>query len=198
VSAPASPPQGWETVPLRRLCESLQTGPFGSQLNAEQYVESGTPVVNPSNLSGGRILPDWTCTVDDDTRIRLSRHSLIAGDMVFGRRGEMGRCAVVTERGGVALRHRLYTGAPEKKRRSSSVSSLQLSITTGSILAFPVVRWGDDGKSEHRHSWTPSVANSKLDGAACDCRIPRPRDGEDRRANRKTGTTSLTESLYTE
>src|SRR5262249_52634873 len=74
-----------------------QTGPFGSQLHSEEYVTDGTPIVNPANLQNGKIVPDSDCTVDDPTRWRLSRHELRQGDIVFARRGEMGRCALVTE-----------------------------------------------------------------------------------------------------
>ncbi len=34
--------------PLRHLDVEVQTGPFGSQLHAEEYVEGGTPIINPS------------------------------------------------------------------------------------------------------------------------------------------------------
>jgi len=36
--------------------------------------------------------------VDDTTRKRLIRHEFKKGDIVFARRGEMGRCALVTEK----------------------------------------------------------------------------------------------------
>lgn len=84
------------SIPLRRLCKSLQTGPFGSQLSADEYIEGGTPVINPSNLRNGRIEADQSCTVDAATRQRLIHHVLAEGDLVFARRGEMGRCALVT------------------------------------------------------------------------------------------------------
>jgi len=90
-------PEGWEIVELRRVAESLQTGPFGSQLHAEEYVSNGVPVINPSHLKNGRILPDFEVSVDEDTANNLSRHFLEIGDIVFARRGELGRCGLVTE-----------------------------------------------------------------------------------------------------
>jgi type I restriction enzyme S subunit len=89
-------PVGWRIVQLSMLAKMIQTGPFGSQLHSEDYVENGIPVINPSNIQDGRIEPDWSCSITAEDANRLSQHKLINGDIVFGRRGEMGRCALVS------------------------------------------------------------------------------------------------------
>ena len=89
-------PEHWETVRLRQLSTSLQTGPFGSQLHASDYIDGGIPVINPSHLRAGAIFADDRCSVDADTAARLSRHRLAKNDVIFARRGELGRCALVT------------------------------------------------------------------------------------------------------
>jgi type I restriction enzyme S subunit len=89
-------PTHWQVKRIRAITESIQTGPFGSQLHSEEYVSAGIPVINPSHLKDGRIEPDWDCAVDKPTWQRLSRHELREGDIIFARRGEMGRCALVT------------------------------------------------------------------------------------------------------
>ncbi len=89
-------PAHWELTRLGRVAKSIQTGPFGSQLHSDDYVEGGIPVVNPSNLQPDGIVADAAITVDIATSERLSVHQLELGDIVFGRRGEMGRCALVT------------------------------------------------------------------------------------------------------
>ena len=88
-------PSHWDAVRLRQLAVSVQTGPFGSQLHASDYVEGGVPVINPSQLRDGAIVPDPRCAVDAETSTRLARHRLSEGDVVFARRGELGRCALV-------------------------------------------------------------------------------------------------------
>lgn len=93
-----SVPQNWEITKLQRLSTSIQTGPFGSQLHASDYVDDGNPVINPANIQNGEILPDRTCSIDKATAERLARHRLNQGDIIFARRGEMGRCALVTRR----------------------------------------------------------------------------------------------------
>jgi len=89
-------PTHWEVGKLKHITSSIQTGPFGGQLHAGEYVEDGIPAINPSNLQNGRIVPDWRCCVDEEIFARLNRHRLDEGDIVFARRGEMGRCALVT------------------------------------------------------------------------------------------------------
>ena len=41
-------PAEWEISRLGLISESLQTGPFGSQLHSSDYIEDGIPVINPS------------------------------------------------------------------------------------------------------------------------------------------------------
>jgi type I restriction enzyme S subunit len=88
-------PAGWDETQLRHLGCDVQTGPFGSQLHAEDYVEGGWPVVNPANLSSGRIRPIPSMAISDEKRAELARHILQPGDIVFGRRGELGRAGLV-------------------------------------------------------------------------------------------------------
>ena len=61
-------------------------------------MENGTPVINPSHMRGGRITPDFKCAITDRKVAGLARHKLRCGDIVFARRGELGRCGLVTEK----------------------------------------------------------------------------------------------------
>lgn len=88
-------PEHWEVCQLKFNTTKLQTGPFGSQLHAEDYVENGIPLINPAHIINGEIRPDASSAVDEPTRNRLSRLVLQEGDLLLARRGELGRCAVV-------------------------------------------------------------------------------------------------------
>ena len=79
------------------FAELVSTGPFGSMLHKADYVSSGVPLINPINIVDDRIVPDPEKRVGPDAMTRLSSYVLKAGDIVVGRRGEIGRCAVVGE-----------------------------------------------------------------------------------------------------
>lgn len=76
------------------FCE-LRIGPFGSALHKEDYITGGHPLVNPSHIIGGAIRPDENLTIDDGKYESLAAYHLLPSDVVLGRRGEIGRCAVV-------------------------------------------------------------------------------------------------------
>lgn len=81
-------------VALSDLAE-IKIGPFGSLLHKEDYVSGGHALVNPSHIFGGKIIIDNDLTVTEEKYSELSAYHLRSGDVVLGRRGEMGRCAVV-------------------------------------------------------------------------------------------------------
>ena len=90
-------PVHWAISQLKFNTSEMQTGPFGSQLHAEDYVDGGVPLINPAHMIDGVISPDSQVSVDEETWQRLKRHALVAGDIIFARRGELGRCAIVTK-----------------------------------------------------------------------------------------------------
>jgi type I restriction enzyme, S subunit len=75
----------------------LKTGPFGTQLKAGEYTDSGTPVINVRNIGMGSIKPDKLEFISDATRDRLSSHLLRCGDIVFGRKGAVERHVFIRE-----------------------------------------------------------------------------------------------------
>ena len=66
-------------------------------LHQSDYVAKGIPLVNPMNIVNEHILPSDKMMVSEETAERLKTYRLKKDDVVIGRRGEMGRCAVVTE-----------------------------------------------------------------------------------------------------
>ncbi len=82
---------------LKFFAIGTQTGPFGSQLHADEYIENGIPVINPSNIKNGTLVPDQKVTIDPATFERLKVHRIEEGDLIFARRGELGRGAVAVE-----------------------------------------------------------------------------------------------------
>ena len=95
---PVTNEKGWPIVRLGSVAD-IRIGPFGSLLHKEDYIEGGHALVNPSHIIDGKIVPDQELTVSDEKYNLLSTYQLEKGDVVLGRRGEMGRCAVVTVSG---------------------------------------------------------------------------------------------------
>ena len=95
---PVSNPYGYDKVALSELAD-IKIGPFGSLLHKEDYIEGGHPLLNPSHIIGGKVSPDDKLTISDKKYEELSAYQLKTGDVVMGRRGEMGRCAVVPSEG---------------------------------------------------------------------------------------------------
>ena len=91
---PVTNPKGWDVKPLKEIAR-IQIGPFGTQLHKEEYITGGIPLVNPTHLVQGKIVPNHELTVSKTKHAELSEYHLDEGDIVMGRRGEMGRCAVV-------------------------------------------------------------------------------------------------------
>lgn len=73
----------------------IQTGPFGSQLHKEDYVETGTPIVTVEHL-GTRVFTEQNLPrVSDSDKARLIKYTLSTGDIVFSRVGSVDRCSYV-------------------------------------------------------------------------------------------------------
>ena len=73
----------------------IQTGPFGSQLHKEDYVQEGTPIVTVEHL-GNRVFTEQNLPmVSDADKERLNKYVLSEGDIVFSRVGSVDRCSYV-------------------------------------------------------------------------------------------------------
>ena len=88
----------WEIAKLGDISKNIQTGPFGSQLHQSDYSEYGIPVVMPKDLVGGKISEESIARVDKTHVERLCRHKIEVGDILYSRRGDVGRCAHVTKK----------------------------------------------------------------------------------------------------
>ena len=90
----------WIACTLDDICDKvdghIQTGPFGSQLHQSDYSKVGTPVVMPKDIVNGTISEEGIARVSEEHVLRLSRHKVRTGDILFSRRGDVGRCAYIS------------------------------------------------------------------------------------------------------
>lgn len=91
-------PSYWKFVRLLPLSYEIGTGPFGSMIHQSDYVDGGVPLINPSHMVNDLIVEDATVAVDQEKAEELSSYRVYSGDIVLARRGEVGRCAIVTGR----------------------------------------------------------------------------------------------------
>ena len=89
----------WEVMPLGEVCRrgggNVQTGPFGSQLHASDYVSDGIPSVMPQNIGDNKILYTGIAKITREDAERLSKYRMREGDIVYSRRGDVERRALV-------------------------------------------------------------------------------------------------------
>lgn len=89
---------GWQPVKFNQILVDLQTGPFGSSLHQSDYEKNGIPVINPASIKNGCLVPVPGMAVGSQTIARLATFKLRENDIVMARRGEMGRCAIVSRK----------------------------------------------------------------------------------------------------
>lgn len=83
--------------PLSEIVNRIQIGPFGSQLHKHDYIENGIPLINPANITNGNIVANFKKSITREKYLELPMYHLAEGDIILGRRGEMGRSALVTK-----------------------------------------------------------------------------------------------------
>ena len=83
---------------LHRAKGHIQTGPFGSQLHAHEYVHEGIPVVMPQDIVDRSISIGSIARVPRNRADDLRRHRTEFNDVVFSRRGDLSRAAAIGER----------------------------------------------------------------------------------------------------
>lgn len=91
-------PKGWKLTSLGEVCDgNLQTGPFGSQLHAHEYVPVGIPVLMPKDLIDCRAKLVDAAKISANKAQELKKHFLKSGDLLFSRRGDVARFALIDE-----------------------------------------------------------------------------------------------------
>ena len=88
----------WKKVKLGEISADIQTGPFGSQLHMSDYSEKGIPVVMPKDMINGKITEENIERVTDNHVKRLNRYIISSGNILYARRGDVGKCVYVSEK----------------------------------------------------------------------------------------------------
>ena len=86
------------TVEISQIVDDIRIGPFGTMLHKSDYISDGIPVINPQHIKNNIITAGSKVTISSQKAEELTSYRLRCNDIVMGRRGEMGRCAAVTEK----------------------------------------------------------------------------------------------------
>ncbi len=159
---------------------SIITGPFGSQLHMEDYVEDGIPVIMPQNIKNRTVDETWIARITSDDFLRLNRYATMINDIIYARRGDVEKHAFVKDNsqmlcGTGCLRVRImsediyppylsfYLNRPETKRwiTSHAVGSNMPNLNTGILEAVPIEY--PDYKSQVRIAAVLQKLEEKID-----------------------------------
>ncbi|MGC9450033.1 MAG: restriction endonuclease subunit S [Oceanipulchritudo sp.] len=92
-------PEYWEKVTVGEVCKrgqgGVQTGPFGSQLHASDYVEVGVPSIMPVNIGDNRVVHQGIACITEADAQRLQKYRVKTGDIIYSRRGDVERRALI-------------------------------------------------------------------------------------------------------
>ncbi|MBW5800044.1 restriction endonuclease subunit S [Halomonas elongata] len=90
--------ENWAWVRFQNIANEISTGPFGSMIHKHDYINNGVPLINPSHMINGSIQEDVSVSISPQKAEELSSYKLNESDIVMARRGEVGRCAIVSDR----------------------------------------------------------------------------------------------------
>ena len=162
-------PEDWRTLRLADMAEptgGIQVGPFGSQLHASDYAADGVPVIMPKDLVDGHVSDAHSARISDERANDLHRHRVRAGDMLFARRGDIGRVGLITKHqdGWVCgtgclrfrpidpnissfLRHWIGYSASVEWLREHAVGQTMLNLNTSILSHLPVALPSEEERS---------------------------------------------------
>ena len=113
----------------------IQTGPFGSSLHQKDYKSEGTPVIMPKDIINDKVNTANIARIGQDDWIRLQKYAVKSGDIIYPRRGEISKRALITPDYQDML---CGTGCILIRDNSSNIDSLFLNY----FLAYkPTVDW---------------------------------------------------------
>jgi type I restriction enzyme, S subunit len=88
---------GKRLTPLSELIDEISMGPFGSDIKVENFVSSGIPVLNGSNLTGFRLTENDFKYVTKEKAATFKKAIARRGDIVITHRGTLGQISFIPE-----------------------------------------------------------------------------------------------------
>lgn len=120
---------------LKKTNGIIQTGPFGSSLHQKDYKSEGIPVIMPKDIINDKVNTQNIARIGQDDWLRLQKYAVKCGDIIYPRRGEISKRALITSDEQDML---CGTGCILIRNNSSNIDSLFLNY----FLAYkPTTDW---------------------------------------------------------
>lgn len=85
----------WNEYIIADIIEEISMGPFGSNIKVDNFIDSGVPVLNGSNLQGFKLNEDTFNFVSEEKANSLGKANAYRGDIVITHRGTLGQVAYI-------------------------------------------------------------------------------------------------------
>ena len=109
----------WKECKLKDVAQNFAMGPFGSNIKAENFQESGVPVIRGKNLNFYKYVDGDFVFLSEEKADQLKSSNCYPDDLVFTHRGTIGQVGIIPE---------------EKfKRYVVSQSGMKLSVNKNSL-----------------------------------------------------------------
>ena len=87
----------WKDVKVSELLQEISMGPFGSNIKVDNFIDSGVPVLNGSNLQGYKLNEDSFNYVSEEKADSLGKANAHRGDIVITHRGTLGQIIYIPQ-----------------------------------------------------------------------------------------------------
>ena len=87
----------WKERKVSELIQEISMGPFGSNIKVDNFVDSGVPVLNGSNLQGYKLNEDSFNYVSEEKADSLGKANAHRGDIVITHRGTLGQIIYIPQ-----------------------------------------------------------------------------------------------------
>lgn len=85
----------WKNFKLGEVAHSFAMGPFGSNIKADNFIESGIPVIRGKNLNFSRYVDGEFVYLSEAKADELEKSNCFPGDLVFTHRGTIGQVGLI-------------------------------------------------------------------------------------------------------